>query len=167
MATSLSSITDLSNYSLNGTSLGSIIDGNDIKIEISLGSSTNDNSKPYSSYKLDLNTLLSVIKSYVDSRISSLSTSLSNSVDAISTSLSNEANSKFVQISGETRQISSNTLSIKTTQGLTIQSGNNIQLSSNNEILLCTGSNKYVKVQNTHSDINNKISCVATAALWN
>ena len=71
----------------------------DIKIEISLGSSPTDNSKPYSSYKLDLNTLLSVIKSYVDREIRSLS----NSVDAISTSLSNEANSKFVQISGETR----------------------------------------------------------------
>lgn len=163
MATSLSSITDLGNYSLNGTSLGSIINGNDIKIEISLGSSKDDNSKPYSSYKLDLNTLLSVIKSYVDSEIRSLS----NSVDNISTNLSTQADDKFVKIHGETRQISSNTLSIKTTQGLTIQSGNNIQLSSNNEILLRTGSNKYVKVQNTHSDINNKISCVATAALWN
>lgn len=147
MATSLSSITDLGNYSLNGTSLGSIIDGNDIKIEISFGSSKNDNSKPYLSYKLDLNTLLSVIKSYVDGEISRLSTSLSNSVDSISSYLSTQANNKFVQISGETRQISSNTLSIKTTAGLTIDSGS------------CT-----VKIQNTQ---NNKIECVATSALWN
>ena len=65
MATSLSSITDLGNYSLNGKSLSGIIDGNDIKIEISLGSSKNDNSESYASYKLDLNYLLTIISTYI------------------------------------------------------------------------------------------------------
>jgi hypothetical protein len=52
MATSLSSITDLRIYSLEDSiPLNDIINGQDIKIEISLGSSNNS----YLSYKLDLN----------------------------------------------------------------------------------------------------------------
>lgn len=195
MATSLSSITDLSIYGLDSTLLNDIINGQDIKIEISLGSSEDDTSRSYSSYKLDLNQLLNIIKTYVDEKYAELSILSDN---------------KFVHISGETRQISSDNLTFKTSNNLILHSNNVIQLSSNSNIydtdhiglqfvtnksqimlttddsleeeefksgariILKTGNDgKHVKVLNKENsgssdakDVN-KIECVATAALWN
>jgi hypothetical protein len=117
--TSLSAISNLPIYALGEITLESLISGNDLKIEISKGNSPSEPASTYTSYKLDLNRLLSIIRTYVDDKYREAKA---------------YADANFVQISGETRLISSDNLTFKTSNNLKLHSDNNIELSSNSNI---------------------------------
>lgn len=167
MAISLSAITDLATYNIGSADssaaniLNTVITSNDLKIEVSLGNSTDDAASEYSSKKLDLNLLVKAIKDYIDEKFDELNEKSDN--------ISAQVNDTFVKVENENRPIHTNSpLSLSSTSSITLISPN-ITLQSNSDngypriildkrdniIKTETGSNSYNYINGSVTTIKN------------